>query len=129
VARVEARHHLSDGNGGAVAIVVPIAFFTLVGMLVFLPLFLRNRRRALDASVQAKAIEAGMQYVPALPAPPLKPRNDRRTGAILAGIGVALAVPLALIGQTQVAVFGLAPVLLGVVYFLVGTLLPSPSQQ
>ena len=63
------------------------------------------------------------------PFPPLKPRNDRRTGALLAGLGVALAVPCALIGQTQVALFGLAPVLLGVVYFLVGTLLPSPSQQ
>lgn len=127
--KVDTAHHGNGDNGGAVAIVVPIAFFTLVAMLVFLPLFLRNRRRALDAQVQAKAIEAGMQYVPALPAPPLKRRNDRRTGALLAGVGVALAVPLALIGQTHVAVFGLAPVLLGVVYFLVGTLLPSPSQQ
>ena len=70
-AEVAVSHHVgNDGHGGAVAIVVPIAFFTLVAALVFLPLFMRNRRRALDAQVQAKAIEAGMQYVPPLPAPP-----------------------------------------------------------
>jgi hypothetical protein len=110
-----------------VAILVPIGFFAMVVLMVFLPLFMRNRRRKTDAEVQRTAIEAGMQFIPELPAKPLKQRNDKRTGLILAGIGVAAAVPLALIGQLQVAAFGLAPVILGAVYVVVGTFLPSAA--
>lgn len=123
----EAMRRPPDFQGGAVAIVVPIAFFAMLVLMIFLPLYLRNRRRAVDAELQRKAIEAGMQFIPELPAAPLKPRNDRRTGLIIAGVGVALAVPLALIGQLQVAAFGLAPVILGLVYVLVGVFLPSPA--
>jgi hypothetical protein len=112
---------------GVVAIIVPIAFFAMIVLMVFLPLYLRNRRRALESEVQRGAIEAGLQFIPELPAAPLKKRNDRRTGLILAGIGVAAAVPLALVGLLQAAAFGLAPVVLGIVYFVVGTLLPSPA--
>jgi len=123
----EAMRRPPDFQGGAVAIVVPIAFFSMLVLLVFLPLYLRNRRRAVDAELQRRAVEAGMQFIPELPAAPLKQRNDRRTGLIIAGLGVALAVPLALIGQLQVAAFGLAPVILGLVYVLVGVFLPSPA--
>ena len=126
---VEAMRHNPANNQGAVAILVPIAFFTLVAMLVFIPLFLRNRRRALDAAVQRAAIEAGQQYIPELPARPLPRRNDRRTGAIVAGVGVALAAPFLALGHPEVAVFGLAPIVLGVVYFLVGALLPAPDAE
>jgi len=114
---------------GAVAIVVPVAFFAMLVLMVFLPLYMRNRRRAVDAQLQRKAIEAGMQFIPQLPPPPPRPRHDKRTGVIVAGLGVALAVPLALIGRTEIAVFGLAPVILGLAYFLVGAFLPSPPSS
>jgi len=120
-------HGPPDFQGGAVAIVVPLAFFSMLVLMVFVPLYLRNRRRAVDAELQRKAVEAGMQFIPELPAAPLKQRNDKRTGLIIAGVGVALAVPLALIGQLQIAAFGLAPVILGLVYVLVGAFLPSPA--
>lgn len=123
----EAMRRPPDFQGGAVAIVVPIAFFAMIVLMVFVPLFLRNRRRAVDAELQRKAVEAGMQFIPELPAAPLKQRNDKRTGLIIAGLGVAAAVPLALIGQLQVAAFGLAPVILGLVYVLVGAFLPTPA--
>jgi hypothetical protein len=125
----EAMRRPPDFQGGAVAIVVPIAFFSMLVLMVFVPLYLRNRRRAVDAELQRKAVEAGMQYIPELPAVPLKPHNDKRTGLIIAGVGVALAVPLALIGQLQIAAFGLAPVILGLVYVLIGAFLPSPASS
>ena len=127
--RMREMHGPPDLQGGAVAIIVPIAFFSMLVLLVFLPLYLRNRRRAVDAELQRKAVEAGMQFIPELPAAPLNPRNDKRTGLIIAGVGMALAVPLALIGQLQVAAFGLAPVILGLVYVLVGAFLPTPASS
>jgi hypothetical protein len=125
----EAMRRPPDFQGGAVAIVVPVAFFAMMVLMVFLPLYLRNRRRAVDAELQRKAVEAGMQFIPELPAAPLKHRNDKRTGLVIAGVGVALAVPLALIGQLQIAAFGLAPVILGLVYVLIGAFLPTPASS
>ncbi|MFO8070615.1 MAG: DUF6249 domain-containing protein [Polyangia bacterium] len=125
---MEALRHGPAGEGGAVAILVPLGFFACVFGLVFVPLLLRHRRRRLEADLQSRAIEAGMQYVPELPARPLPVRNDKRTGALLAAVGVAFAVPTALVGATQVAVFGLAPAIIGVGYVLIGLFLQPPLE-
>jgi hypothetical protein len=89
---MQALRHGPGGDGGAVAILVPLGFFACVFGLVFVPLLLRHRRRRLEADLQSRAIEAGMQYVPELPARPLPVRNDKRTGALLAAVGAAFAV-------------------------------------
>jgi hypothetical protein len=124
---MEALRHGPGAEGGAVAIVVPLGFFALLFGLVFVPLLLRHRRRRIEAELQARAIDAGMQFVPELPSRPLPRHDDKRTGALLAGLGLAFAVPTALIGAESVAVFGLAPVVLGLAYALIGFFLPAPS--
>jgi hypothetical protein len=124
---MEALRHGPGAEGGAVAIAVPLGFFAMLFGLVFVPLLLRHRRRRIEADLQARAIDAGMQFVPELPARPLPLRNDKRTGALLAGLGIAFALPTALAGATPVAVFGLAPVVLGLAYVLIGFFLPAPA--
>ena len=126
---MEALRHGPGADGGAVAIVVPLGFFALLFGLVFVPLLLRHRRRRIEAELQARAIEAGMQFVPELSSRPLPRHNDKRTGALLAGLGLAFALPTALIGAESVAVFGLAPVVLGLAYALIGFFLPAPSEK
>jgi hypothetical protein len=113
-----------SGDPPAVAIVVPLAFFAALVAIVVVPLVLRKKRREIDAAVQRAAIEKGMQYVPELPAPRRPARDDKRTGLLLAGLGLAAVLPLFLAGYRQWALVGLAPIVLGAAFYLVGVLLP-----
>jgi len=120
---------LDDGPSAPVEVLVPIASFAMIVLLVFLPLYLRNRKRVAEAEVQKKAIEAGLQFIPEIPNPPKSAHNDKRTGLLLAGIGIAAAVPIALFGYPKYAVFGLAFVFLGIAYFLAGKYLAVEEEK
>jgi len=112
-----------------VPILVPVAFFAALAAIVIVPLILRKKRREIDAEVQKAAMEKGMQYVPEIPAPKRPAPNDRRTGLLLAGLGLAALLPLLLAGFTQWCVVGLAPIVLGAVYYLAGVLLSPKADK
>ena len=131
----ERRHHPGPhdfqpaNDSVVVSVIVPLGFFSMIAIIVIAPLILRKRRREVDASVQKAAIEKGMQYIPELPAPAPRVRNDKRTGLIIAGVGLATLVPLLLAGHSTWALVGLAPMLLGAVYFLTGVLLGRDGKE
>ncbi|MDJ0763411.1 MAG: DUF6249 domain-containing protein [Myxococcota bacterium] len=111
-----------------VAVTVPTALFAMTVLIVVLPLYFRNKRRRVDAEIQKKAVEAGLQFIPELPGTPPRQTNDKRTGLLIAAIGIAGSVPLALYGYPREAVFGLAFVFLGGAYFLAGKYLAIDSK-
>jgi hypothetical protein len=111
--------------GQMIAVPITISFFIAVILMVVLPLRLRAKRRAIDAELQAKAVEAGLQFIPEIPAAPLRKRNDKRTGILVASLGAGGLAAFALIGEMTAAAFGVIPLFLGVAYYVVGSMMPN----
>lgn len=119
MAKLKESEHRSFAKRTIIPIVAIVGFFLSLLLLVYLPIRMGMQRHQREVDLRAKAIEAGMAVVPELPHTSPK-RNDRRTGILLIGLGLAVAVVAALTRHWNLAAAGVAPILLGAAYYLAG---------
>jgi hypothetical protein len=119
MAKMKESEHRTYFKRLIIPIIAIVGFFVSLLLLVYLPIRMSMQRHQREVDLRAKAIAAGMAVVPELPHTSPK-RNDRRSGILLAGLGLAVAVAAALTRHWNLAAAGVAPILLGAAYYLAG---------
>ena len=105
-----------DDDVPAVAVVVPLGFFSMVVVLFGLAQLARHRREMRLHETLRLAIERGVDVNLASVLP--TPRSDRRRGILLMAVGAGIFAFLGLADGLDAAGLGLVPGLLGLGYFV-----------
>jgi hypothetical protein len=116
---------LQNKNNPAANPLIPVVaiggFFTMVVLIVLIPLLLQFRKNRLMHETLRSMVEKGAEIPPALLIPPEKPKTDLRRGilGITEGVGISLFF-LALNGTSDKGLWaiGLIPFSIGVGYLL-----------
>jgi hypothetical protein len=110
-----------SSNEAAVALLVPVAFFTCILAAVGLTLFFRTARERQRHETLRKMVEKGMEIPPDLLVPPTRPFSDLRRGLVLLGLGIGVLVLLLTFPDREMRelwAMGLIPILMGGAYLL-----------
>ena len=110
----------SDQPPANLAIVVPIAMFTMIIACVWLGVSQRSRRARLLHDTLRLMIEKGQPIPPELLQSPdggRRPRNDLRTGLVFTSVGIGLGALLLAEGDRDWPV-ALIPLLIGVAFLV-----------
>jgi hypothetical protein len=115
----------------AVATIAVAGTFVTITLVVFGVLFAVYRIYRQRSETLRLMVEKGVAIPPELIAPPSRPASDLRRGLISVGLGVGLAVCLAVMGEHGSWTIGLVPLLVGIGYIVSWRLTrddsPAPS--
>ncbi len=126
-------HHDRSPGLAMVETLIPITaivgFFGTIILAIVVPLVIGHRRRNREIELQKLALEKGVTVIPEVPqAEPVRPKNDKRTGVLLIGVGLAMVAPGLAMAEWELAALGLAPVFLGLMYIVSGKWFPPETK-
>lgn len=116
--KVEINVRPSDGPEPAAALVVPLAFFTMVMGVIWLTTAARSRREMLRHETIRLAMERGLEIPTELLLPPNAPKSDLRRGLVLTSGGFGLSVMLWKVSDGGGYAIGFLPMFMGLGYLL-----------